>query len=137
MRKMTLVVFFLALLVGLSLLYVFIPEKWGVCDYDSEEYVGRSREVCSTVTAQCVPGYAWFENDCGCGCRRVDVVEGGTSCGAESRGAQYCTQNYDPVCGWFSEDIQCVQYPCASTYSNSCSACIDEKVDYWTEGECP
>ena len=48
-----------------------------------------------------------------------------------------CAQEYDPVCGWFNENIQCVKYPCAKTYSNSCHACLDLNVEYWTKGECP
>ena len=48
-----------------------------------------------------------------------------------------CIEIYDPVCGWFSDDVQCVTYPCAVTFSNSCFACGDETVEYWTPGECP
>ncbi|MBN2101363.1 MAG: hypothetical protein JW716_00660 [Candidatus Aenigmarchaeota archaeon] len=60
-----------------------------------------------------------------------------TYCTEEQRGVQACTMEYRPVCGWFDESIQCVKYPCADTYSNPCMACSDEKVEYWTEGECP
>jgi hypothetical protein len=48
-----------------------------------------------------------------------------------------CTKEYNPVCGWFDQSIQCFAYPCANTYGNQCSACSDEKVAYWTSGECP
>ena len=48
-----------------------------------------------------------------------------------------CADVYMPVCGWFNSNINCLKYPCASTYSNSCYACSDSKVDYWTNGECP
>jgi len=59
-------------------------------------------------------------------------------CTAEQRKAQYCIELYDPVCGWFdAEKVLCVKYPCADTYSNSCFACADENVLYWTAGECP
>ncbi|MBI2144720.1 hypothetical protein HYU18_00165 [Candidatus Woesearchaeota archaeon] len=58
-------------------------------------------------------------------------------CSPQSREAAACIQLYDPVCGWFDpEKIQCVRYPCAQTFSNSCFACMDEKVQYWTKGEC-
>jgi hypothetical protein len=50
---------------------------------------------------------------------------------------QACTKEYMPVCGWFDFSIRCVKYPCATTYSNKCTACADSKVAYWTEGECP
>jgi len=60
-----------------------------------------------------------------------------TYCTAEQRNAEVCTMEYRPVCGWFDQSIQCIKYPCAATYANYCSACIDAKVAYWTEGECP
>jgi len=49
-----------------------------------------------------------------------------------------CPDNVIPVCGWFNQEkIQCVIYPCAKTFGNECTACKDEKVSYWTNGECP
>jgi hypothetical protein len=54
------------------------------------------------------------------------------------REGEFCTEEYDPVCGWFNASkIQCIKYPCAQTFSNGCFACLDDKVDYWTKGECP
>jgi len=59
-------------------------------------------------------------------------------CNAESRTADVCTEIFSPVCGWFdSKKIQCIKYPCAQTFSNSCFVCIDKRVEYYTEGECP
>lgn len=59
-------------------------------------------------------------------------------CTSESRKGDVCITLYEPVCGWFDpEKIQCIKYPCAETFSNSCFACLDEKVLYWTDGECP
>ncbi len=59
-------------------------------------------------------------------------------CPPESRNAEACIQLYRPVCGFFNpQKIQCIKYPCANTYSNSCFACTNENVLYWTEGECP
>ena len=59
-------------------------------------------------------------------------------CSPESRGVGACITLYKPVCGWFDPArIQCIKYPCAQTFSNGCYACIDQKVLYWTEGECP
>lgn len=59
-------------------------------------------------------------------------------CTPEQKKADICIQLYNPVCGWLDpEKIQCIKYPCANTFSNSCFACIDENVLYWTEGECP
>ncbi|MEK6891936.1 MAG: hypothetical protein AABX25_02000 [Nanoarchaeota archaeon] len=59
-------------------------------------------------------------------------------CTAEQRQGDMCIELYGPVCGWFDPArIQCIKYPCANTFSNSCFACHDDKVLYWTEGECP
>ena len=59
-------------------------------------------------------------------------------CTPEQKKADICIELYQPVCGWFDpKKIQCIRYPCAQTFSNSCFACADEKVLYWTEGECP
>ena len=71
------------------------------------------------------------------GCSKNNEIEK-HYCTNESRNADACIQLYQPVCGWFDPEIvQCVKYPCAQTYSNSCFTCIDEKIEYWTEGECP
>jgi hypothetical protein len=59
-------------------------------------------------------------------------------CAIADRASEACMDVYDPVCGWVDPgQIQCIRYPCAATYSNSCFACIDSKVQYWTESECP
>jgi len=57
-------------------------------------------------------------------------------CNASQRG-QSCEDGYNPVCAWYNQSIKCVKYPCAGTYANSCEACRDVKVAYWTEGPCP
>jgi hypothetical protein len=63
---------------------------------------------------------------------------GRTYCTGEDRLVDACIEIYQPVCGWFDTGkIRCVTYPCAITFSNSCFACQDENVAYWTEGECP
>ena len=58
-------------------------------------------------------------------------------CTPEQKQAKACTLEYAPVCGWFDESIQCIRYPCASTYTNIFHACADPKVAYYTAGECP
>lgn len=60
-----------------------------------------------------------------------------TYCTPESRQGEFCTAQYDPVCGWFNQSVQCITYPCANVYSNNCHACLDTNVDYWTQGVCP
>jgi|TARA_Y100000034_G_scaffold110100_1_gene141955 hypothetical protein len=59
-------------------------------------------------------------------------------CTPEQREMSGCNRRLDPVCGWSDPaKIQCVKWPCATTYGNSCEACRDEMVLYYTEGECP
>ena len=59
-------------------------------------------------------------------------------CKPEDRKADMCITLEDPVCGWNDpEKIVCIRYPCAQTYSNSCEACKDENVLYYTKGMCP
>ncbi len=59
-------------------------------------------------------------------------------CSDESRNAEACIEIYEPVCGWFnSSRIQCIKYPCAQAFSNSCFACQNPDVEYYTKGECP
>ena len=47
-----------------------------------------------------------------------------------------CTKEYNPVCGYWNENIKCIKAPCAQTYGNSCEACSNEDVKGWTSGEC-
>ena len=59
-------------------------------------------------------------------------------CTAGQRQGEMCIELSQPVCGWFDPArVQCIRYPCANTFSNSCFACHDDKILYWTEGECP
>lgn len=47
-----------------------------------------------------------------------------------------CDESQDVVCGWFSQQSGCTG-PCVKLYVNPCQACIDDRVDYWTLGDCP
>lgn len=47
-------------------------------------------------------------------------------CIEESRQVKLCIAQYDPVCG----------FPKNETYSNSCFACINKNIEYFTRGEC-
>jgi len=65
-------------------------------------------------------------------------IAGENYCSADSRLADACAEYYRPACGWWDPaKIQCIKYPCAANYGNECFACMDEKVLYWTEGNCP
>jgi hypothetical protein len=59
-------------------------------------------------------------------------------CTDEERAADVCTLEYVPVCGWSDpSQVQCLAWPCASTFSNRCAACGDPTVLYITQGQCP
>lgn len=58
-------------------------------------------------------------------------------CIPESRDAGACIEIYQPVCGWFDDTVNCLTYPCALDFSNSCFACQNQNIAYYTEGECP
>ena len=64
-----------------------------------------------------------------------EIIKEKIYCPPESREADVCIQIFEPVCGFFNSKT-CTEKPCTKTYSNSCSACSDEKVLYYTEGEC-
>ena|SRR3989344_804462 len=67
-----------------------------------------------------------------------DIDENVVYCLPEQRNVDACILIYNPVCGWFDpEKIQCIRYPCASVYGNSCQACTNPDVLYYTAGECP
>lgn len=104
-------------------------------------YTSDDQDKCALIRFMCVEGMRPFFDDTGCGCEpgllEPPQDEGPTDCYLEQRDVDECIEIYAPVCGWFDESIQCLTYPCASTYSNSCFACQNEDVSYWTNGECP
>ena len=113
------------------------------CDYEENtirKYVEKSEEACSRVQILCEPSRTAFSDECGCGCELIQDgnIDVRNFCTEEQKKADACIEIFRPVCGWSDpEKIQCIKYPCASTFSNSCFACVDENVLYWTEGECP
>ena len=58
-------------------------------------------------------------------------------CPPNSKNVDACTADYNPVCGWFNQNIKCIKFPCAANFPNSCNACKDSKVESYTVGECP
>jgi hypothetical protein len=104
--------------------------------------ISTDPEQCSLILFHCDDGMRpWFSDE-GCGCEEYDRTDTPnhevdmTLCAATSWPVGACTREYNPVCGWFDESVQCVTYPCAATYSNPCIACSDENVIGWTAGEC-
>ena len=102
----------------------------------NRNYHSRDVEECSRTQILCVEGMKFFSDKTGCGC---EVVNNGKNfCLPESRNVEPCIEIYQPVCGWNNtEETKCTKFPCANTYSNSCFACMDENVLYYTEGICP
>ncbi|MBR9676094.1 hypothetical protein GOV05_03740 [Candidatus Woesearchaeota archaeon] len=107
---------------------------------------------CEDITREACESADGVFDECGSACRNdpeaemctlqcVQVCdfkqEEKTFCTDKQRGVQACTMEFNPVCGWSDETIQCIKYPCASTYSNPCVACSERTVEYWTAGECP
>ncbi len=60
-----------------------------------------------------------------------------TNACTESDRSKSCSDDDQPVCGWFNQSIKCIKYPCAANYGNPCWACSEPQVEYWTEGPCP
>ncbi|MFH2020466.1 MAG: hypothetical protein ABIJ34_03570 [archaeon] len=103
-------------------------------DIGGRSYVSASPERCSNLRFACIGGKEPFFDDTGCGCRNLTTVE--KPCAAET--ITDCQGIYYPVCGWFdSGQIQCIKYPCAANFNNSCLACNNEYILYYTIGECP
>ena len=106
-------------------------------------YVSEDVEFCKQIKFLCKSGYEPFSDGNGCGCKLKEdqTNSGGTEnkifCTEGSRSAQVCIELYMPVCGWFSSEIKCAKSPCAQTFSNSCFACSNNNVEYYTSGECP
>ena len=119
------------------------------CDFTNDEpkYISMNPEECSRIKFQCELSREPFFDECGCGCKLKEFIgqDGNQNatqqqnfCAPQERDADVCAEIYDPVCGLFDPDkIACVRYPCARTFSNSCFACMEDIVLYWTEGECP
>jgi hypothetical protein len=102
----------------------------------SKEYADNCKEICSMMACMINKNsIAVCENH---KCRIKEIKE--NYCKSSDnidRKSEMCADNYEPACGWYNNSIQCFKYPCAQTFSNSCMACADKKVLFWTEGECP
>ncbi|MFA5856180.1 MAG: Kazal-type serine protease inhibitor domain-containing protein [Candidatus Pacearchaeota archaeon] len=83
-----------------------------------------------------------YSNECVMNGNKVNKLKDG-ACEKIDNKAHLCSNNTlgcttTNVCGWFNpQQIQCLKYPCANNYDNSCSACSNENVLYWTYGTCP
>lgn len=112
------------------------------CEEEIEEpekrYLHTNLQLCKYAEIICEEGETPFFAQDGCGCVVGDPEPDKYFCLETSNEDYACTQEYDPVCGWFdSTKVECVDYPCAEDFSNSCEACRNSNVKYWTEGVCP
>jgi hypothetical protein len=59
-------------------------------------------------------------------------------CDANSTRAdkKFCATFYDPVCGHYNSNKPGDNKQYQITYSNSCFACRDQKIGFWTQGRC-
>ena len=67
----------------------------------------------------------------------IEEIENKIYCSDSERNVDACIEIYDPVCGFVQ--VECVTEPCnpiPETFSNSCFACMNERVIYYVEGEC-
>lgn len=116
---------------------------------EPKKYISKDIDECVRIKYLCENNFVPFSDDTGCGCEfTFESAESGNSiptgklkamqCTPEMRAVDVCTEEYNPVCGWSDPaKIQCIKYPCADNYSNACEACKDEKVGYYTLGNCP
>lgn len=119
------------------------------CDYNDVSKSYLNQEPNCVINFMCTKDKEAFRDECGCGCKLRETANTSTTpnqneslkqnyCTAEQRQGEMCIELYQPVCGWFNPArVQCIKYPCAQEFSNSCFACHDDKVVYWTEGACP
>jgi hypothetical protein len=102
--------------------------------FGDKEYISKDADRCSGMRFACREGMEPFFSDDGCGCQKMMQPEKSCS-GMEGFD---CMGIYDPVCGYSDpEKVQCLKYPCASMYNNSCLACENQDVIYYVRGECP
>lgn len=59
------------------------------------------------------------------------------NCELSQRNAEACIEIYRPVCGYVQ--VECITTPCdpvPQTFSNDCFACMNKRVEYYTQGVC-
>lgn len=123
---------------GLIILIIVISAWWFFSHYDFGSVDDGGVVACTAEARVCPDGTAVGRTGENCEFEECPDYGKKTFCTEEQREVDACIEIYQPVCGWSdSAKIQCITFPCASTYSNSCFACQDENVLYWTESMCP
>src|SRR3989344_9274407 len=66
------------------------------CDYETFEkkYVGKSPDECSRIKFQCEQNRAYFQDECGCGCKLIESNTTQTACEPSDCGPQLGMPNY-------------------------------------------
>jgi hypothetical protein len=82
-----------------------------------EECVEAGYPVMESYPRQCRVGDITFTEE---------IEDEAHFCTEEEKAAEFCTMEYNPVCGDDGE-----------TYSNPCVACSSGNIDYYEMGECP
>ena len=123
------IVFILIIFVGvLAITQTFREGVGEEISVEKRNYVSTDVEECTRIQILCVSDRKYFSDQTGCGCELIYEEEKNfIYCPEESRNADACIEIYQPVCG----------FPINKTFSNSCFACMDENVIYYTQGECP
>jgi hypothetical protein len=119
------IVFVLLVFGGIVFIAVNISNKMEITDFQSCAAAGNP--VMESYPRQCIAdGITYFE-----------IVSDIIFCQPEQREAEICLAVYQPVCA--KVNIQCITTPCNpvyETFSNSCEACKNELVEFYTIGEC-
>lgn len=97
-------------------------------------YLSELEEECKVKKYTCQKGMEKFFDESGCGCKKKVYTK--RFCEEKDRTA-ICTNEDNSACGWLDQGPSCREPPCVNQYKNSCKACINEEILYWTEGECP
>lgn len=90
-----------------------------MCDYEENKirkYVKKDEDSCKRVMFACEPERKPFYDECGCGCELKDnqqESEQKNFCTEEQKDIEVCSEEFQPVCGWFNDSLKCIRFPCA------------------------
>lgn len=105
-----------------------LPNTPGKAINSFEECVAAGNPVMESYPRQCRANGQTF----------IEVIETAeTACTREQRQTQACTKEYLPVCAQVR--VECIKAPCEpipQTFGNVCSACQNERVLSYQQGEC-
>ena len=86
-------------------------------------------------------GFIWCEPKQKCLLTSVEICESLSNekvyCNSDEKHIRECSDNFSMTCGWFYPNVDCLIPPCKENFPDSCHACDNPSVEYWTEGACP